>query len=364
MSIAPDDEAPARDPGRATVAWWRRDRDRLRDVGWPPGVTEVDLWHIDVASTTLFDPDQHEGPRSITEIPDLFAPIDAPTQPINPSIPTPSTRPDGPPEEPDGSIDRLAWYRTFRTNGDWGIFVREQGIEQVAQALTDSPVGAAERQVAATVLHLHEYAHFLFDVAPARWRKRWQRTCTPATAPRSFAAPRGGIPSRRPSATSSPTATCGLTAGSDGCGASSFVHPRATATSLATSTLSPSGKASRSCSVNCCTGQAAVPPLGFAGSSAMGETRRSARGRSPCTSSASPGSGCRPASSSAGVTRSSQRSTPTSVRHPGSSDSKAMATSLLGPSIWAVPGDPSSRRQRPLVCGAHRPPIDHLPVDQ
>lgn len=64
------------------------------------------------------------------------------------------------------SIERLAWYDTFR-QPTWGITIRSAAIEMVAHVLRSNTAHdwPERTAVAVEMLYRHEYAHFLFDVA-------------------------------------------------------------------------------------------------------------------------------------------------------------------------------------------------------
>ena len=124
----------------------------------PPGQSQGDSWLTELPSRLLFDPDKHLGPKSLNELGDLFVPVlDL------------SELPDLVGELPieAESIDVLAWYQTFRREGDWGIYIRETGLRKVAVALVEpgSVVSRDAWRAAALLLYLHEYAHFLLDDA-------------------------------------------------------------------------------------------------------------------------------------------------------------------------------------------------------
>ncbi len=122
----------------------------------------MDGYLLEGERLSVFLPGEHVGVDGLDRVGDLFDPLDlaqgdgAPVRPL-----------DDESEEPPASIDRLAWYVTERTGRDWGIFIREDGIRRVATALEPTagrPSAEAHRQ-AATFLYLHEYGHFLVDVA-------------------------------------------------------------------------------------------------------------------------------------------------------------------------------------------------------
>lgn len=146
--------------------WWqRRSSAGIPEKLWPPGVREEDLRILQAPAILLFDPSRHAGPQSLAEAGDLFAPLD-----YRPELSDSAARHERPGDEDiddEGRIDLLAWYSTFRLREPWGIYIREHGIQRIACKLNrpgrDS--GRDLRQAAATFLYLHEYAHFLFDVA-------------------------------------------------------------------------------------------------------------------------------------------------------------------------------------------------------
>ena len=111
----------------------------------------------------LFDPDTHDGPEAIRDIGELFAPLDLDLDPSDESV---GLRRNDALAASEGNIDFLAWYRTFRLDGPWGIFIREAGIESIATAIArQHPPECPAILAAASKLYLHEYGHFLFDVA-------------------------------------------------------------------------------------------------------------------------------------------------------------------------------------------------------
>ncbi len=112
----------------------------------------------------LFSPVSGWGTESLNQVGAIFEPFVRP-DPL-PSDPRPVLR--DPFDEEPGNIENLAWYRTWRGSG-WGIFIRVEGIKTVARAMTPpgQPVSRQTLVHAYEKLYLHEYCHFLIDVAIA-----------------------------------------------------------------------------------------------------------------------------------------------------------------------------------------------------
>lgn len=67
-------------------------------------------------------------------------------------------------------VEALAYYRSFRRRRSWGIFIREEGINYLLATVFPPPTPAEvlpAYQRAFRLLYLHEYFHFLTDVAAA-----------------------------------------------------------------------------------------------------------------------------------------------------------------------------------------------------
>jgi len=64
-------------------------------------------------------------------------------------------------------FDRIAWYSSFRRGPGWGIYIREVGVASLGRTLAQLDPGLRPEAMrfAFTKVLLHEYAHFLFDVA-------------------------------------------------------------------------------------------------------------------------------------------------------------------------------------------------------
>jgi len=126
-------------------------------AAWPPGVRESDSWYFDEKdSTAIFTPDGNRWPSSLKEAADLADLLEPASD---------AERPTPYEEAANRGIDQLAWYQTFRNPIGWGIHLRESGLEAVARYLGDSNPDQSHRKSAFHALYLHEYAHFLFDVA-------------------------------------------------------------------------------------------------------------------------------------------------------------------------------------------------------
>ena len=127
---------------------------------------QSDFVQMEARPVVLRHPDIHEGPESLKEVPDLFDRLRPRSADASEG---PSVEWDATEEEDRGRIERLAWYQSFRSQGDWGIFIREAGIVQVAFAIAKSKgaVTTDDWRVAGTALYLHEYAHFLVDISVA-----------------------------------------------------------------------------------------------------------------------------------------------------------------------------------------------------
>jgi hypothetical protein len=126
----------------------------------PPGLSEAD-WAVlhDVDEIPAYIPGEHAAPETLGRVADVGDILERTTdRPFEQDSETTANV---------GRIDLLAWYGSFRTGDHWGIFVREFGIEAVAQALAGEGQGIEHRhrRIAMHVLYVHEYAHFLFDVA-------------------------------------------------------------------------------------------------------------------------------------------------------------------------------------------------------
>lgn len=122
-----------------------------------PGQRERD-WDLGRRpSLQIFDPETHRGPTRPAEIGSLFDPL------VRQDRDGPNV---GVPVEGE-SLDRLAWYRTFRHGPAWGIYIRESAVVSIADLLSSErrPAHPDGERIAWTVLYLHEYAHFLFDIA-------------------------------------------------------------------------------------------------------------------------------------------------------------------------------------------------------
>jgi hypothetical protein len=157
-----DVSEPNSDLRRVATDWLRgHSRDEFFDAMLPPGLSEVDSGlFLAPDSIPIFVPGEHDGPHSFKEagdIADVFGVAE------DSSRPRPA-RGDG-----EGNIDRFAWYGTFRRDGEWGIYIREYGIGAISsglETLSSTSIPEYERlKTAFHALYLHEYAHFLFDVA-------------------------------------------------------------------------------------------------------------------------------------------------------------------------------------------------------
>lgn len=64
-------------------------------------------------------------------------------------------------------LDRLAWYKSFRLGGDWGIHIRRQGVVGFASHLSATSGKAVDRSIKAAFrcLYEHELFHFQVDCA-------------------------------------------------------------------------------------------------------------------------------------------------------------------------------------------------------
>ena len=123
----------------------------------PPGIREADSWYFDERdSEAIFVPDAGRWPSSLREVADLGDLLE-PVPDAN--VPTPIE------VVANGNVDQLAWYQTFRNPVGWGIHVRETGIDALSQSLAGSDSEKSHHKEAFHALYLHEYAHFLFDVA-------------------------------------------------------------------------------------------------------------------------------------------------------------------------------------------------------
>ena len=265
---------------RATMEWLRsQGRHRWSaEWAWPEGWSEGDSpFHVlDAPSVPLFLPGEHAELRTLREVDDLIDLLDDPVDP--PHLP-----PDV--ERTDGNIDKLAWYATFRSKDRWGIFIRDVGIERVAQAVA-APGGSPDRshrRVGLSLLYLHEYSHFLFDVAAVALE---EVVGAPLYEP------------HRTDVTSSPPYWHPLTEAL--CNAFAYRTVRATGMkrrlaaflrsspagyriSLATPGPPPSAKESRPSSVNSF-GAPGTGPGGYSGVSIRTGPMPSVRGLCPCTS--------------------------------------------------------------------------------
>lgn len=82
---------------------------------------------------------------------------------------------DQPDPETDGSVrqrgvEALAYYVSFRYGAPWGIFIREEGLSYVVATVfppSSPPESFLALQRAFRFLYLHEYFHFLTDIAAA-----------------------------------------------------------------------------------------------------------------------------------------------------------------------------------------------------
>jgi mRNA-degrading endonuclease RelE of RelBE toxin-antitoxin system len=143
---------------RGGLEWLLRNSpELLGTTPWPPGIRETDAWFFEERDTTpIFIPSGDRWPSSLREVADLADLLEPVSHATEISLPV---------EAEDGNADRIAWYQTFRNPDGWGIYVRESGIAAVSNALADSTPDRSHRKAAFHALYLHEYAHFLFDVA-------------------------------------------------------------------------------------------------------------------------------------------------------------------------------------------------------
>jgi hypothetical protein len=83
--------------------------------------------------------------------------------PTSPSSSDP--RPPDPPR-PFESTDQLAWYMTFRSSGEWGVFITRRGLLRVATFMVRKHAQPREAyEYARCMLQNHQTAHFLIDRA-------------------------------------------------------------------------------------------------------------------------------------------------------------------------------------------------------
>jgi hypothetical protein len=145
---------------RVSIDWLRGEQHEPSfEETIPPGLSEGDsAFFAHPESISIFVPSEHDQLKSLGDVADLADLLE----------PTNNRIPDAPPARlSEVNIDRLAWYTTFRAGDPWGIFIREVGLATLAQALAgpNGPTTPTHQSTAFHVLYLHEYGHFLLDVA-------------------------------------------------------------------------------------------------------------------------------------------------------------------------------------------------------
>ncbi len=143
---------------------WERPAEERQGDGdfYPPGASEIDLPLIFGAEKRrIDDPSDDADGRGRSGWPDL-APME-PTESDEEGVRRRILD-----EGATRGIERLAWYRSYRSATEWGIHIREEAVIGVGAALAAAAPGLRTweaRQAAVNLLLAHEYFHFLVDVA-------------------------------------------------------------------------------------------------------------------------------------------------------------------------------------------------------